>query len=72
MKLGKLLENLSYEVVTGSTDVEISDIVMDSRKITKDCLFTAIVGANFDGHDYVNQAKEREIQVNTWLSALRW
>lgn len=60
MKLGKLLENLSYEVVTGSTDVEISDIVMDSRKITKDCLFTAIVGANFDGHDYVNQAKERE------------
>lgn len=60
MKLEALLENLSYEVVTGSTDVEISDIVMDSRKITKDCLFTAIIGANFDGHDYVAQAGARE------------
>ncbi len=59
MKLETLLENLSYEVVTGSTDVEISDIIMDSRKITKDCLFTAIIGANFDGHDYAAQAGEQ-------------
>lgn len=60
MKLETLLENLEYQVMGGTLDVEISDVVMDSRKITKDCLFTAIVGANFDGHDYVNQAKERE------------
>lgn len=56
MKLKTLLENLLYEVITGSTEVEISDIVMDSRKITKDCLFTAIIGANFDGHDYAAKA----------------
>lgn len=59
MKLEKLLENLEYEVVSGSLEVEISDIIMDSRKIIKDCIFTAIVGANSDGHDYVSSAKEK-------------
>lgn len=59
MKLEKLLENLEYEIVSGSLEVEISDIIMDSRKIIKDCIFTAITGANSDGHDYVNSAKEK-------------
>lgn len=59
MKLEKLLGNLTYEVVSGSTDIEISDVIMDSRKIIKNCIFTAIAGANSDGHEYVGQAKEK-------------
>ena len=53
MKLAELLPDLQFEVLCGSTDVEISDIIMDSRKIVRDCVFVAISGANFDGHDYV-------------------
>ncbi|MGN0513180.1 MAG: UDP-N-acetylmuramoyl-L-alanyl-D-glutamate--2,6-diaminopimelate ligase [Lachnospiraceae bacterium] len=56
MKLAELLPDLQFEVLNGSTDVEISDIVMDSRKIVRDCVFVAISGANFDGHDYVLNA----------------
>ncbi len=56
MKLSELLENLEYELVQGSTDVEISDIIMDSRKMIAGCIFTAIVGANSDGHEFVGQA----------------
>ncbi|PIF02657.1 MAG: UDP-N-acetylmuramyl peptide synthase [Propionibacterium sp.] len=33
-----------------------ADVVIDSRKVTPGCLFVAIVGENFDGHDFVSQA----------------
>lgn len=45
-----LLKGFDYECVKGSTEVEVSGVVNDSRKITKDCLFICIQGANFDGH----------------------
>ena len=45
-----LLKGFAYECVKGSTDVNVSEVVNDSRKITKDCLFICIQGANFDGH----------------------
>lgn len=55
-KLKYLLEELEYTVVSGSDDVEVSSVVYDSRKITDNCLFICIKGANFDGHDVAAQA----------------
>lgn len=46
----ELLKGFKYECIKGSTDVSISEVVNDSRKITKDCLFICVHGANFDGH----------------------
>ncbi|EAR59721.1 UDP-N-acetylmuramoyl-tripeptide--D-alanyl-D-alanine ligase [Neptuniibacter caesariensis] len=37
-------------------DVEFSGVSTDTRSITKGDLFVALVGPNFDGHDYVEQA----------------
>ena len=51
MKCKDLLKNLEYECVRGSVDVEVTEVVNDSRKVTAGCLFLCIVGANFDGHD---------------------
>lgn len=45
-----LLRGFDYECIKGSTDVDVSEVVNDSRKITKGCLFVCIQGANFDGH----------------------
>lgn len=59
MKLGELLAKSEYEVVSGSLDMEISDIIYDSRKIVKDCVFVCMVGANFDGHDFIEKAVEQ-------------
>ncbi len=50
VKCSDLLKGLEYECIKGSVDVEVSEIVNDSRKVTKDCLFLCIEGANFDAH----------------------
>lgn len=57
--LTDLLENLKYTCIRGSKDTVVTEVVYDSRKITKDCLFICIEGANFDGHDYAVDAAER-------------
>ena len=50
MKCSELIKNLEYECVKGSIDFNVSEVVNDSRKVTKDSLFICIEGANFDGH----------------------
>ncbi len=46
----ELLRGVEYECIKGSTKVDVSEVVNDSRRVTKDCLFLCIQGANFDGH----------------------
>jgi len=58
MKLLKYLEKTDYEIVAGSVDKEISEVVYDSRKLSKDCIFVCVIGANFDGHSAVPAACE--------------
>lgn len=41
-----------------SDDTEILSVSKDSREIPDSCLFLAIKGENFDGHDYINKAIE--------------
>ena len=59
MKLEKLLENAEYKLLQGSLDIEISDVIYDSRKIVKGCVFVCMVGANFDGHSFIEKAVEQ-------------
>ena len=59
MKLTDLLCKLEYECIQGSTDLEIGQVVYDSRKIAEGCLFICIRGANFDGHDFAAEAVEK-------------
>ncbi|MBD5392899.1 MAG: UDP-N-acetylmuramoyl-L-alanyl-D-glutamate--2,6-diaminopimelate ligase [Lachnospiraceae bacterium] len=51
-----LLKGLSYQCIRGSMDKSISEVVYDSRKISKDCLFICICGYNVDGHSFAAQA----------------
>ena len=59
MKLTDLLCKLEYECIQGSADLEISQVVYDSRNITEGCLFICIAGANFDGHDFAAEAADQ-------------
>lgn len=56
MKLEKLLEKIDYKLIHGSLDVTIKDIAYDSRCVSNDYVFVAIVGNNVDGHDYIDSA----------------
>lgn len=54
-RLEKLLERLDYAVVQGGTDIEITELVYDSRKVTPGCLFVCIKGTAVDGHTFVQE-----------------
>lgn len=59
----KILRDILYkagiEDTIGSTNVAIQNIVFDSRKVKKDCLFVAVRGTQVDGHDYIQQAVDQ-------------
>lgn len=57
-KLKDILYKVSIDAVRGSTSLDISDIVFDSRKITPNCVFIAQKGTISNGHDYIEKAIE--------------
>ena len=56
MKLRDLLRDVNYNLVQGDLDVEVSDVVYDSRKASLDSVFVALKGFRVDGHDYIENA----------------
>lgn len=54
--LKDLICDFDYKVVYGEVDKEYSMMVTDSRRISKDCVFVCIKGANFDGHSAAGDA----------------
>lgn len=58
MKLVELLSNVDYEVLRGSVDTEVSNLVYDSRKVKSGDVFVCISGARRDAHDFVGQVIE--------------
>ena len=63
MKLKNLLENVTYELVQGSLDTEVSDLAYDSRKIHPGMLFVAIAGTVVDGHKFIPDVIEKGASV---------
>ncbi len=52
----ELLKDLKYEVVSGSIDVNISELVYNTKKVKKECMFVCIKGSTFDSHDVAGEA----------------
>lgn len=50
MKLTDVLQ-FDYELVQGDLQVDIEDIVYNSKQVKTGCLFIAVKGARFDAHD---------------------
>ena len=49
-QISLLVQELEYELLQGSLEGEISELVYDTRKVTKDAMFVCIVGTAFDSH----------------------
>ncbi len=56
--LNNILSKVSAIKTVGKTDILISNLQMDSRKVEKSSLFFAIIGTLSDGHLFINQAIE--------------
>jgi UDP-N-acetylmuramoyl-L-alanyl-D-glutamate--2,6-diaminopimelate ligase len=51
-KLKEILYKVAIEGISGSTEVAVSDISFDSRKVNKGTMYVAIKGTQHDGHQY--------------------
>jgi len=58
-KLSDILYKVSQQQRAGNTNVDISDVQIDSRKVQKGSLFVAVKGVAVDGHQYINKAIEQ-------------
>ena len=47
----ELLKDLEYQVLSGSVDVNVNELVYNTKKVTKESMFVCIKGAAFDSHD---------------------
>jgi len=63
MKLFNLLEELEYECISGNIDIEVTDVVNDSRKVKAGSLFICIRGAIVDGHGFVERVIESGAKI---------
>ncbi len=63
MKLSALLEKVDCTIVQGSADVEVTDVINDSRKAKEGSLFFCIKGAVSDGHTYAKDVAEKGASV---------
>lgn len=59
------MQELTFKQIAGATGGKCTDIGVvneictDTRKLTKGCLFVALKGENFDGHDFIKTAFEQ-------------
>lgn len=59
MKLNGLLSDINYTLLKGDLEVNIKNIVNDSRKAEEGSLFICIEGFETDGHKYIDHAIEK-------------
>ena len=62
MKLFELTKNLECQIY-GDEEIEIEDIVYDSRKVKNGTMFVCLKGENADGHDYIKSAEQKGAKV---------
>ena len=58
MVLRDILYKVNIRSVRGSTSLEVANVQIDSRKITKGSLFIAVKGVAVDGHQFIQNAIE--------------
>lgn len=56
MNLKDILYSVSLQEISGSTDLDVTGIVFDSRKVSPGSIFTAVKGTSVDGHQYISKA----------------
>lgn len=58
MTISELISGIKNAAVVGNPQTEVADIQLDSRKVSKGCLFVAMRGTTVDGHQFIPKAVE--------------
>ena len=59
MKLTDIIARIKVKAIEGNSDVEITDVDIDSRRVASGHLFVAMRGTLTDGHQYIGKAIEQ-------------
>lgn len=59
MRLNELINGIELIQIIGNTDIEITNVQYDSRKVTPGTLFICIKGFIVDGHNFIDKAIEK-------------
>lgn len=80
MKIGEWLERLEYELIQGSLEAEVDEVIYDSRKARENSVFVCICGSTRDSHSFILEVlaagcrvfvTEREVSVPEDVTVLR-
>ena len=63
MRLNQWLEGIEYQVIQGKINIDVTDVVYDSRKVVKGVVFICIKGINIDSHDFIDECVEKGANV---------
>ncbi|WPO82843.1 UDP-N-acetylmuramoyl-L-alanyl-D-glutamate--2,6-diaminopimelate ligase [Chryseobacterium sp. JJR-5R] len=63
MVLTELLKRIPVLEIHGDNTREVSGLVLDSRKVTENCLYIAIRGTAADGHAFIADSAEKGAKV---------
>ena len=63
MTLKNWLQELEYELVQGSTDKEVEEVIYDSRKAAPGAVFVCIAGTRVDSHRFVPDVLKAGVRV---------
>lgn len=59
MKLTQLIQDLEYDVIQGDVNIEITELINDSRKASSGSVFVCIHGAESDGYRYIEDVIDK-------------
>jgi len=59
--IGNIIKATGGHLKKGSSDTKVTDISTDTRTIKEGDIFVALIGDQFDGHDFIAQAIEKNI-----------
>ena len=63
MKLKTWLDELEYELLQGSLEEEVDEVIYDSRKAADKTVFVCMRGANVDSHKFISDVVRQGVRV---------
>lgn len=63
MKLAEIIKDITLTSTCDNQEIEINDIIYDSRKAKENTLFVCIKGFNSDGHNYAQDVYLKGVRV---------
>ena len=63
MKFREWLEELEYDVISGDLDIEVEDVIYDSRKAREHVVFVCTKGTKVDSHEFILEVVKAGVRV---------